>query len=234
MQTNHLSHFLLTRELMPALERAAALRGEARVVSHTSLARQGAPMTAEVAAEYLGPNGGNLGGDNASFDGPGRWLRYHFSKLSNIMFTLALDDKLSNGVKALAAAPGLAATNLQVTTASDGVDFMQGFMDSTPCQSAEDGAVPLLTCCLSAGVKSGELYEPADNGGWTGPAHLKTLVDKDAVCVESDRAAFWAASEKAVGAWALLSAFSALLPQPMLERKGAIAKKKGCRKLIWA
>ena len=68
MQTNHLSHFLLAKELYPALEKAADLRGEARVVSHSSLSRKmpNDPMTAENAAKYLGKNGGNLGGDSAS------------------------------------------------------------------------------------------------------------------------------------------------------------------------
>ncbi len=32
MQTNHISHFLLARECMPLLEKAAELRGEARIV----------------------------------------------------------------------------------------------------------------------------------------------------------------------------------------------------------
>ena len=41
MQTNHLSHFLLLKEIFPLLEKAAATRGEARVVHHTSLARYG-------------------------------------------------------------------------------------------------------------------------------------------------------------------------------------------------
>ena len=40
MQTNHLSHFLLTREVYPLLETAAELRGQARIVHHTSLARK--------------------------------------------------------------------------------------------------------------------------------------------------------------------------------------------------
>lgn len=41
MQTNHLSHFLLLKEVFPLLEKAASERGEARVVHHTSLARFG-------------------------------------------------------------------------------------------------------------------------------------------------------------------------------------------------
>ena len=68
MQTNHLSHFLLTRELYPALQKAVELRGEARIVNHSSFARNGPPgtkLTTENTYEYLGKNGGNLGGDGA-------------------------------------------------------------------------------------------------------------------------------------------------------------------------
>ena len=39
MQTNHLSHFLLTKLAMPSLDAAAASRGEARIVQHSSGAR---------------------------------------------------------------------------------------------------------------------------------------------------------------------------------------------------
>ena len=40
MQTNHLSHFLLTAEVWPLIVAAAAARGEARVVQHSSIARE--------------------------------------------------------------------------------------------------------------------------------------------------------------------------------------------------
>ena len=40
MQTNHLSHFLLTSLAWPLLQKAAELRGEARVVQHSSGARR--------------------------------------------------------------------------------------------------------------------------------------------------------------------------------------------------
>lgn len=67
MQTNHLSHFLLTKLCMPALEKAAAQRGEARVVNHTSALRA-APIKGwdnKLQREYLGRNGGKLGGNGS-------------------------------------------------------------------------------------------------------------------------------------------------------------------------
>ena len=151
MQTNHLSHFLLTKELLPLLNKAAAAKGEARIVNHSSGARK-FPST-PLQAKYLGKNGGNLGGNgNSMLFGGARWQRYHQActplertppspqagkvpllscrspadsavrqtKLANVVFTLGLHDRLQaagSRVKALCAAPGLAATNLQVPPA---------------------------------------------------------------------------------------------------------------------
>ena len=39
IQTNHLSSFLLCRELLPVLKQASETRGEARIVNHSSGAR---------------------------------------------------------------------------------------------------------------------------------------------------------------------------------------------------
>ena len=39
MQTNHLSHFLLTAELFPLLEMEADMTGDARIVNHSSVGR---------------------------------------------------------------------------------------------------------------------------------------------------------------------------------------------------
>ena len=76
MQTNHLSHFLLTKELLPLLNKAAELKGEARIVNHTSGARS-YPST-PLQAKYYGKNGGNLGGNgNSMLFGGARWERYH-------------------------------------------------------------------------------------------------------------------------------------------------------------
>ena len=76
MQTNHLSHFLLTKELLPLLNKAAAAKGEARIVNHSSGACK-FPST-PLQAKYLGKNGGNLGGNgNSMLFGGARWQRYH-------------------------------------------------------------------------------------------------------------------------------------------------------------
>ena len=57
IQTNCISHFLLTAELWPLLVQS----DDGRVVNHTSMARLGPPLE----ARYFGQNGGDLGGDVA-------------------------------------------------------------------------------------------------------------------------------------------------------------------------
>ena len=90
MQTNVISHFLITKELFPLLQKS----NEARIVNHTSMARLGGPL----ASEYFEQKGGDLGGDgteaqNVSFQGP-RWERYHQTKLANCAFTYGLKKRL--------------------------------------------------------------------------------------------------------------------------------------------
>jgi NAD(P)-dependent dehydrogenase (short-subunit alcohol dehydrogenase family) len=69
VQTNHLSHFLLTKELFPLLQKS----DDGRIVQHSSMARHGGPLE----AKYFEKNGGNLGGNGNSmmFQGA-RWKRY--------------------------------------------------------------------------------------------------------------------------------------------------------------
>jgi NAD(P)-dependent dehydrogenase (short-subunit alcohol dehydrogenase family) len=71
MQTNHLSHFLLTKELFPLLQKS----DDGRIVQHSSVARHGKPLE----AKYFEKNGGNLGGNGNSmlFQGA-RWKRYAY------------------------------------------------------------------------------------------------------------------------------------------------------------
>ena len=205
MQTNHLSHFLLTRELMPLLERAADTHGEARIVNHSSIARM-APSK-ELHAEHLGKNGGNLGGDgstiqNMMFTGP-RWLRYNQTKLANAAFTAALHRRLQvNGskVKALVAHPGLANTHLQQTSVAEGgmgslfTNIMMRFS-----QSPENGTMGLLSCMCLPEAQSGQFYGPGSSTtamrGKAEPFALESFYDNDAT-----RDLLWNKSEAAIGA----------------------------------
>jgi len=203
MQTNHLSHFLLNSLVWPLLEKAQSLRGEARVVNHTSIAAFGAPLE----QKYLEKNGGNLGGDHRDASGPSqfngaRWTRYHHSKLANIVFTYALRDraaKAGSKVKALVAHPGVSATNLFVTTTQDGGlsdDFSSGFMGNQ-AQSQEDGSMGLTKCCCDAGVNSGDYYGPTEAPMMVGPANLMPPMEE--LASEASRDMLWQVSEEVTG-----------------------------------
>ena len=166
MQTNHLSHFLLTKELMPILKKAADNKGESRVVNHSSIARFGVK---KLEAKYFEKKGGDLGGNGSNmllsaFIPQGRWTRYAQTKLANAAFTACLHEKFQNGnlnIKSLVAHPGLAVTELQNTTVKDGgmgAWMTSQFMKSG--QTMEDGAIGIIKCMSDSNAKSGEFYGP--------------------------------------------------------------------------
>lgn len=196
MQTNVLSHFLLTKELFPLMLKSE----QARIVNHSSGARLGGPL----APEYFEARGGNLGGDgteeeNMQFGGP-RWERYHQTKLANATFTYGLKEKLEaaniSNVLPLLAHPGLAATNLQLTTDQDGgMDASSDFMNMA--QSSEDGAAGIIRCCLDKTAESGHFFGPS--AGWAGYPDL--LPPEELLTDESNVRINWEGCEKAVGAF---------------------------------
>jgi len=195
MQSNHLSHFLLTHELWPLLRKAAALRGEARVVNHTSGARRGPPL----ARKYLEARGGQLGGDG--FPGLHKWRRYQQSKLANLLFTYALHaragDKGHGRIKALAAHPGPTDSGLQAKTAAAGgtrwLDRLILRRALAAAQSVEDGAAGITRCSCEADVESGSFIGPTGNGRG-GPA-VVLAPERDA----AGEALLWSASLAATG-----------------------------------
>lgn len=194
VQTNVISHFLLTKELFPLLKKS----GEARIINHSSMARLGGPLQ----TKYFEKNGGNLGGDgteeeNASFQGP-RWERYHQTKLANCNFTYGLKEKLEaaniHNVKTLVAHPGLALTNLQITTAEyGGMEKDSGLMERA--QTAEDGAAGIVRAAIDRDAKSGDFFGPVE--GWKGYPDLlepeELLLDKENIRIN------WQGCEKAIG-----------------------------------
>lgn len=193
MQTNCLSHFLLTSELFPLI----AGSPDGRVVNHSSMARLGGPLE----MKYFERRGGDLGGDgteeeNTSFSGP-RWQRYHQTKLANCAFTYGLAQRLEardiSNVKALVAHPGLAATSLQLTTAEAG-----GMASDSPlmenAQSAEDGALGIIRCCADPDAASGDFYGPKR---WTGYADK---LEPEALLFDPENVRInWEGCEAAVG-----------------------------------
>jgi len=196
MQTNVISHFLITKELFPLLRKSK----KARIINHSSMARLGGPLE----MQYFEKNGGNLGGDgteeeNQMFQGP-RWDRYHQTKLANCAFTYGLKKKLEEAqitnIIPLLAHPGLALTNLQVTTAAaGGMDANSEFMNQA--QTAEDGATGIIRAAMDKEAVAGNFYGPT--AGWKGYPDL--LTPEDFLYNDSNIQINWEGCEKAVGAF---------------------------------
>ncbi len=198
MQTNVISHFLITKALFPLMKKSK----QGRIVNHSSMARLGGPLE----AQYFEAKGGNLGGDgtaieNSSFQGP-RWARYHQTKLANASFTYGLKNKLEaagiDNVIPLLAHPGLALTELQVTTAANGgMDADSDFMSRA--QTAEDGATGIIRAVMDPEAKPGHFYGPT--AGWTGYPDL--LTPEELLYDDSNVKTNWEGCENAVGKFEL-------------------------------
>ena len=108
--TNHLGHFALTAELLPALQKAADAGSDVRIVN-------------------LSSRGHFRGGMN--FDDPhyrtrpyDKWEAYGQSKTANILFTVELERRLgSKGIHSFAVHPGVISTELSRHLSKD--DFKQ-------------------------------------------------------------------------------------------------------------
>ncbi len=143
--TNHLGHFALTGELMPALIKTPG----SRVVTVASIAHKGGRM------RYEDPN----------------WERdydprkaYSQSKLANLLFGLELDRRLKRAgkdVSSIIAHPGVASTSIIAN--GMGTDLkakVAGVMVSLFAQSEARGALPLLYAATSPDAKAGHYYGP--------------------------------------------------------------------------
>jgi NAD(P)-dependent dehydrogenase (short-subunit alcohol dehydrogenase family) len=146
---NHLGHFALTAELMPALLES----NDARVVSVTSTGRH--------ARSALDPANPHLTG---RYD---PWRAYGQSKLANVQFALELDRRFrAAGVpaKSIVVHPGLTNTDLQARSVREtGGGRSQRFFRAavqrvgmTPAQ----GALTLLRAATDPDAVGGALYTP--------------------------------------------------------------------------
>jgi NAD(P)-dependent dehydrogenase (short-subunit alcohol dehydrogenase family) len=123
--TNHLGHFALTNRLLPQITD--------RVVTVSSTAHR----TGRIRLDDLNWERGDYS----------RWPAYGQSKLANLLFTLELQRRLEeagSAVRALAAHPGYAATNLQGHTGSGLQHRFMAITNRLFAQSDEMGALPTL------------------------------------------------------------------------------------------
>jgi NAD(P)-dependent dehydrogenase (short-subunit alcohol dehydrogenase family) len=122
---NHLGHFALTNLLLPLIgDRVVTVSSGAHRLGRIDLA--------------------DLNWEHRRYR---RWDAYGQSKLANLLFTLALDRRLSGAdspVRALAAHPGYSATNLQSHYGNPVVDRLLGLGNRLFAQSAEMGALPTV------------------------------------------------------------------------------------------
>jgi NAD(P)-dependent dehydrogenase (short-subunit alcohol dehydrogenase family) len=123
--TNHLGHFALTNLLLPQITD--------RVVTVSST------------AHWMGKI--RLDDLNWEDGGYGRWTAYGQSKLANLLFTRELQrrlDEAGSPVRAHAAHPGYASTNLQSHTASGLQHRFMAVTNRLLAQSDAMGALPTL------------------------------------------------------------------------------------------
>ncbi|CAB9505122.1 WW domain-containing oxidoreductase [Seminavis robusta] len=170
MQTNQLSHFVLVEGVWKSIVQASKSRGEARVATHSSSARDSPGKDLEK-DYFMQSKPGSLGGERSMFSEMllgfrGPWSRYHQTKLANANFAMALHDKiaassLKGKIQVSSADPGLATSNLQVTTMSDGgMPSWAAKLLGGNGQSPADGSLPISMCAFGVNTKSGCFYMP--------------------------------------------------------------------------
>lgn len=165
--TNHLGHFALAGRLLPLLLAAEGETRDVRVVTLSSNAHRA----------------GKLSRDDLMSERAYRpWSAYGQSKLANLLFTHELQRRFEDagsGVKAVAAHPGFAATNLvaagPMTKAPSPVRSLAAGITKLIGQPAAVGAWPTLRAATDPDVDGGEYFGPSWPGEWRGaPVRVST------------------------------------------------------------
>ena len=134
------------------------------------------------------------------------WRAYGQSKLANLLFTAELQRKLievGSSVKATAAHPGYAATNLQFHSGNRVMDVLSAIGNRFLAQNADGGALPTLYAAV-ADIPGNSFAGPARFMKWRGGAKL---VKRTAAAEDMDVARrLWEVSEQLTGVRFPLSA----------------------------
>jgi NAD(P)-dependent dehydrogenase (short-subunit alcohol dehydrogenase family) len=181
---NHLGHFALTAQLLPALLKSSG----ARIVLVTSTGRH--------AGRPVDPDNPHLDG------GYEPWRAYGQAKLANLHFALELDRRFraaGTPARSIVVHPGFANTDLQARSVREtGGGRSQRFFRAavrrwgmTPAK----GALPLLRAATDPGAVGGAMYTPRWVN-WGPPVRrpiLRRSRDRDAM------ATLWEVSERETG-----------------------------------
>jgi NAD(P)-dependent dehydrogenase (short-subunit alcohol dehydrogenase family) len=178
--TNHLGHFALTNLLLPGV------------------AANGRIVTVSSGAHHVG---------RIDFDDPNwehrryhPWRAYGQSKLANLLFTFELQRRLTEAgstIRANAAHPGYAATNLQSHSGSRFWDIAMGRIGNRlMAQDAAGGALPILYAATAA-IPGNSFAGP---GGRLGMSGAPKLVSRSARARDAAAARrLWDLSERLTG-----------------------------------
>ncbi|MDV6285579.1 oxidoreductase [Rhodococcus jostii] len=175
--TNHLGHFALTGLLLDKITD--------RVATMSSAAHQAGTVHLD-----------DLNWERRKYN---RWSAYGQSKLANLLFTCELQRRLSaagSPVKAVAAHPGYASTNLQAHTESV-QDKLMAVGNRIFAQSAEMGALPMLYAATASDVIGGSYIGP--DGLFEQRGHPKVVGSNKKSRDEHTARALWALSEDLTG-----------------------------------
>jgi NAD(P)-dependent dehydrogenase (short-subunit alcohol dehydrogenase family) len=172
--TNHLGHFALTNLLLPHVT--------GRVVTVASSAHRMGRIVID-----------DLNWQQRRYRA---WAAYGQSKLANLLFTLELERRLAaagSSLRAYAAHPGYAATNLQSHTGNPIGSMMMTIANRVVAQSDAQGAWPTLFAAT----------QDLPSGSYVGPDGFKetrghpTLVGRSGAATDlATAAALWTVSEQ--------------------------------------
>jgi NAD(P)-dependent dehydrogenase (short-subunit alcohol dehydrogenase family) len=148
--TNHLGHALLTKLLLPILEKTAETQNDVRIVNLSSSAHTWAPR-------------GGLVLKDATTDMKrySTWSRYGQSKLANIYYTRELARRYPS-IKSVAIHPGSVGTGLisGPVASYPYVGWLLRRLHPIVTVSVQEGALNQLWATVSPDVRSGHFYYP--------------------------------------------------------------------------
>ncbi|KAH7151902.1 short-chain dehydrogenase/reductase [Dactylonectria estremocensis] len=154
--TNHMGHALLTKLLLPIMEKTAIndALADVRIISLTSYGHTYAPK-----------GGCRFDTPKSTADGLGAYGRYYQSKLANVLWARQLAKAYPQFTVA-AIHPGVVRTQLmEGATATPTIVKVMVKFGSMFLAPVEQGVKNQLWASVSKDVKSGEYYEPVGVGG---------------------------------------------------------------------